>query len=218
MYGQITTYSLYELLSNVVLVGRAYQNFVNSLSSPESRKQYTYILKKYMAFLGVKDVEALIKIDPKVVEQQIIDYMISLDGLGLSRATKSLRMAAVVALYSINDITLNRKRLNKFLGPKQRALKDRPYTKEEITKMLNVSDERMRVIVLILTSTGMRCGGLAGLKIGNIHKIEEYSLYKITVYEESAEEYTCFTTPEAAAAIDFYLSIPFSAGKPCLQP
>jgi hypothetical protein len=73
---------LYELLSNVVLVGRAYQNFVNSISSPESRKQYTYILKKYMAFLGVKDVEALIKIDPKVVEQQIIDYMISLDGLG----------------------------------------------------------------------------------------------------------------------------------------
>jgi integrase len=136
----------------------------------------------------------------------------------VSRATKSLRMAAVVALYSINDITLNRKRLNKFLGPKQRALKDRPYTTEEITKMLNVSDERMRVIVLILTSTGMRCGGLAGLKIGNIHKIEEYSLYKITVYEGSAEEYTCFTTPEAAAAIDFYLSIPFSAGKPCLQP
>jgi hypothetical protein len=43
--------------------------------------------------------------------------MISLQGL--SRATKSLGMAAVVALYSINDITLNRKRLSKFLGPKQ---------------------------------------------------------------------------------------------------
>jgi hypothetical protein len=43
--------------------------------------------------------------------------MISLQGL--PRATKSLRMAAVVAPYSINDITLNRKRLSKFLGPKQ---------------------------------------------------------------------------------------------------
>jgi hypothetical protein len=42
--------------------------------------------------------------------------MVSLQGL--SRATKSLRMAAVVAPYSINDITLNRKRLSKFLGPK----------------------------------------------------------------------------------------------------
>jgi hypothetical protein len=103
-----------------VLVGRAYQNSVNSLSSPESRKQYTYILKKYMDFVGVKDVDELIKQDSKAVEQQIIDYMISHDGLGLSRATKSLRMAAVVALYSINDITLNRKRLSKFLGTRQR--------------------------------------------------------------------------------------------------
>jgi integrase len=204
---------LYELSSSVVLVGRAYQNFVNSLSSPESRKQYTYILKKYMEFLGVKDVDELIKQEPKVVEQQIIDYMISLDKLGLSRATKSLRMAAVVALYSINDITLNRKRLSKFLGTRQRMLKDRPNTIEEITKMFNVSDERMRVIILILTSTGMRCGGLAGLKIGNICKIEEYSLYRITVYEGSAEEYTCFTTPEAAAAIDFYLDTRERSGE-----
>jgi hypothetical protein len=42
--------------------------------------------------------------------------MISLQGL--SRARKSLRMAAVIALYLIDDITLNRKRLSKFLGLK----------------------------------------------------------------------------------------------------
>jgi hypothetical protein len=72
-------------------------------------------MKKYMELVGAKKVE-LIRQDPKIIEQQIIDFMVSLQGL--SRATKSLRMAAVVALYSINDITLNRKRLSKFLGPK----------------------------------------------------------------------------------------------------
>lgn len=72
-------------------------------------------MKKYMEFVGAKKVE-LIRQDPKIIEQQIIDFMVSLQGL--SRATKSLRMAAVVAPYSINDITLNRKRLSKFLGPK----------------------------------------------------------------------------------------------------
>jgi integrase len=71
--------------------------------------------------------------------------------------------------------------------------------------MLAVSDERMRVIVLILTSTGMRIGGLAGLKISSLKKIDQYQLYRLTVYEGSAEEYTCFTTPEGAAAVDFYL-------------
>jgi hypothetical protein len=50
-----------------------------------------------MDFLGITDVEELLtKPDPRVIEQQIIDYMISLQGL--SRATKSLRLAAVVAL------------------------------------------------------------------------------------------------------------------------
>ena len=72
-------------------------------------------MKKYMEFVGAKKVE-LIRQDPKIIEQQIIDFMVSLQGL--SRATKSLRMATVVAPYSINDITLNRKRLSKFLGPK----------------------------------------------------------------------------------------------------
>jgi len=69
-----------------------------------------------MEFLGAKKVDELIRQDPQIIEQQIIDFVISLQSL--SRATKSLRMAAVVALYSINDITLNRKRLSKFLGQK----------------------------------------------------------------------------------------------------
>jgi integrase len=183
------------------------------VSSPDSRKQYAFTLNKFMNFLGVKDVDELVRQDPKAIEQHIIDYIISLEGLGLSRATNALRLAAIVSFYSINDITLNRKRLSKFLGPKQRRVRDRPYTIEEISKMLNVSDERMKVIVLILACTGMRLGGLANLKIRNIQKIEQYHLFHITVYEGSSEEYTCFTTPECAAAIEFYLDFRERCGE-----
>jgi integrase len=157
-----------------------------------------------MAFHGLTDAEQLIKQDPKVIEQQIIDYIISQEGV--ARATKSLRLAAVVTFYSINDVALNRKRLGKFLGPRQKRVIDRPYTLEEISRMLAVSDERMRCIVLILTSTGMRIGGLAGLKISSLKMMEHFGLYRLTVYEGSSEEYICFTTPECTAIIDFYLS------------
>jgi integrase len=157
------------LSNSALLTGRAYQNFVNSISSPESRKQYVYQLKTYMSYLGVTDTEELLRQDPKTVEQQTIDYIVSLQGL--SRASKSLRLAAIVAFYSINDVTLNRKKLGKFLGPQQRQVKDRPYTLEEISRMLNVSDERMKVIVLLLASTGMRIGGIAALKISSLQKI-----------------------------------------------
>jgi hypothetical protein len=73
----------------IALVGRAYKNFINSVSE-ESRHQYGYILKKYMVFHNLTDnADELIRQDPKNIEQQIIDYIISLDGV--ARATKSLR-------------------------------------------------------------------------------------------------------------------------------
>jgi hypothetical protein len=53
--------------------------------------------------------------------------------------------------------------------------------------MLNVSDEKMKVIVLLLTSTGMRLGRLAGLKISSLQKIEEFQLYRVSVYDNSAK-------------------------------
>jgi integrase len=190
--------------SGVILVGKSYLNFVNSISSPESRQQYVYVLKKYTEFLGVSP-DDLIKQDPKLMEQQIIDYIVSLNSRGMSRATKSLRLAAIVSFYSINDVILNRKKLGKFLGPRQKQVKDRPYTLDEVSQMLKVSDEKMKCIVMLLTSTGMRLGGLIGLKISSLQKIDEYKLYRVTVYENSVEEYICFTIPETAAYIDFYL-------------
>ena len=123
-----------------------------------------------MESLQITDVDDLVRKDPKLIEQQIIDYIISLNVKGMTRATKSLRLAAIVAFYSINDVTLNRKKLGKFLGPRQKQVKDRPYTLDEVSQMLNVSDERMKAIILLLASTGMRLGGLAGLKISDIQK------------------------------------------------
>jgi integrase len=138
-------------MSNAVaLVGRAYQNYINSVSL-ESRHQYGYILKKFMDFHNLTNADELIKQDQKIIEQQIIDYIISQEGV--ARATKSLRLAALVTFYSINDVTLNRKRLGKFLSPRLERVRDRPYTFEEISRMLAVSDERLKVIVFILTST-----------------------------------------------------------------
>ena len=91
-------------MSNAVaLVGRAYQNYIMSVSE-ESRHQYSYILKKYMDFHALTDADELIKQNPKIIEQQIIDYIIAQEGV--ARATKSLRLAAIVTFYSINDVTL----------------------------------------------------------------------------------------------------------------
>lgn len=81
-----------------------------------------------------------------------------------------------------------------FKGEFTRKIVDRSYTYEEIRKILDVSDLRMKVIVLLMTSSGMRIGAIPLLRLRNLEKMD--SLYKIIVYEGSNSEYYTFCTRE----------------------
>jgi len=75
------------------------------------------------------------------------------------------------------------------------------------------------MIILLLASTGCRVGSLPGLTLGNLSKIPDYGLYRITFYEGTNNEYYTFTT--RATGIDTYLQyrqrsgekISFNSGK-----
>jgi hypothetical protein len=54
--------------------------------------------------------------------------------------------------------------------------------------MAEKADQRGRVTILLMSSAGMRVGALPHVEIRNLDKIEEYQLYKITVYEGEDEE------------------------------
>lgn len=76
--------------------------------------------------------------------------------------------------------------------------------------MLQGADERLRALILVLACTGMRIGAIADKKqpllmLKHLHFVQQYKLYKLIIYEGTDYEYFCFTTPEAAAAIDSYL-------------
>ena len=106
----------------------------------------------------------------------------------------------------MNDVVLNGKKIGKYLGERVRKQKDSAYITEEISKLLEFCDERSKAFVLLMASTGMRIGSIPDLRLRHIEKITQFNLYKITVYEGAQEEYYCFTTPEAALAIDMYLN------------
>ena len=57
----------------------------------------------------------------------------------------------------------------------------------------------------------MRIGALSLLKLRNIEKIN--SIYKITVYEGSNEEYFTFCTPECTSFLDAYLEFRYQKGE-----
>jgi integrase len=107
----------------------------------------------------------------------------------LSFNTVSLYVASVAHFYSMNDVSLNWKKLSKFKGKKRSVIEDKPYTKEQIRQLLDFSDLRGKCIILLMCSAGLRRGALPRLRIRDLEKIQKYGLYKISVYEKEEEGY-----------------------------
>jgi hypothetical protein len=83
---------------------------------------------------------------------------------------------------------------------------DRAYTREEIKKMLEYSDIRMKVAILVMLSSGVRVDGLVSIRLKDLDYNEQYKLYKIRIYSDDLNEsYFTFCTPECTQFIKLYL-------------
>jgi len=178
-----------------------YFNFINSIKSDVTKEIYEYNLDVFIKFCNVENFYDLSVIPNP--QTQIIKHLMSLREKGLSSNSISTRLNAIYHFYDMNDVALNKKKINMFKGEYSRKVVDRAYTHEEIKKALDVSDLRCKVIVLLMSGAGMRIGALPSLRLRNIEKID--SIYKITVYEGSNSQYFTFCTPECASFIDAYL-------------
>jgi site-specific recombinase XerD len=177
-----------------------YFNFINSIKSDVTKRIYEDNVKLFMKFCNVSDLVDLLKID---AQRHITKYTMSLRENGLASNSISVKLNSIFHFYAMNYVVLNKKKINMFRGELSRKVIDRAYTHQEISKILQVSDLRMKVIILLMASIGMRIGAIPSLKMTNLEKIND--IYKITVYEGAKESYFTFTTPECTSFIDSYL-------------
>jgi len=139
--------------------------------------------------------------DPRLIEEKIISFISLLKKKGLGHAAILNYVTPILTFYEINDIILNKKKIRKFIPAYKKVKRDRGYTREEIHKLLDIADERMRVVIYILASSGIRITALCSLRIRHLQK------NKLTIYEGDNEEYTTFVTQECKAAIETYLEM-----------
>src|SRR6185436_17162670 len=144
---------------------RAYFNFSASLKSPQTRSKYEWNLNRFLLFNRVS-INQLVALSPDRIQDMVIDYIAKMKKEGLSTSYINVTLAAIKHLCVMNDIIINSKKINKFVGEPTKLQEDRPYTREEIHQLLNVCDLRMKALVLLLASTGMRIGALPTLKVG----------------------------------------------------
>jgi len=179
----------------------------------ETWKKYKPYLKTYMKTMGLTVNDLISEKDPKKVEDQLINFIIRMAEHGKSWGAINNYKSCMLKFYKMNDVdNLRIWKINQIMPEQRKVRKDRAYTYEEIAKMLEVCDERERVIVLLFASTGMRKGGIPELKFRNLKKMEN-DIYKVTVYEGAKEEYFTFTTPECSKAIDDYVKLRIKRGE-----
>jgi integrase len=166
-----------------------------------------------MLWLGYKDgdVSSLLlngDHDATKIQTQLINFFTYLRNNGNNLSPRTLKQyhTALKSFYEYNDINnINWRKVRKTIGHLAKKAIDRPYNYEEIRRLLNYADERKRVIILLMASSGMCSGAISGLKLRDLQYIDEHSLYQITVYRNEPEEYITFCNFECASAIQSYL-------------
>ncbi len=146
----------------------AYYNFINSLHSESTKQSYKFCLEKFLNHYRI-DLLSFLKLPQQDMTNLIIKYLVDRK---VSSQYKNLITATLKHACEINDIVLNWTKIKKFTNNSEKTGnetngRDRGYTHEEIQKILEFSDQRLKTAFLILASTGIRIGAhvLLGLEI-----------------------------------------------------
>ena len=83
----------------------AYKNFINSINSDITRREYKRNLAYFMTFCKITDYEEMKLFSPSLLEGLIRDYVIHLrHERNLSPATVSSYLAPIAHFYEMNDV------------------------------------------------------------------------------------------------------------------
>ena len=198
---------------------KLYRNFIYSIKTRATRENYLKFLQYYMKFLDTKNLRELVEKPQKIIESDIKEYLVYLrKERKISYVTANTYLVPIRKFYYVNsDYQFKWDLITSYLGNddtdddeeiEREIEEDRPYSKEEIKIMFNAAqDIRVKIVISLLSSSGLRYGAIPSLKLKHLEKIEKYQLYQITAYGKSKKySYKTFCTPECTALIDSYLS------------
>ena len=179
------------------------QLYIDTLGkTPKNRDAKT--LAKFFVDLAKKDMDkasdiiaAFIKEDRKRV-----------DSGEISSQTIPNHIKPIKVLLDANRVPIHWKSLHKLLPRREAKSKDRAYTKEEIQKMLEVTNDITdKVIILMFSSGGFRLESWDYFTWKDVVFFKDGKNYKgaaLRIYRGDPESYFTFITPEACKALELY--------------
>jgi integrase len=199
------------------LEGRSIENLKRAFRNDQTEENYLIKLRMFFDSCGVKpdDFVAIAKKSPAKAERLVSSYVQARKEQVSGHTIRIFRVALRLFL-SMNDCdTLNWVRIGKILPPTRRYGSDRAPTPDELRKILDSCDLRMKCVVLILTSSGVRMGAFDWLKWRDLEPVRlgNYEFAKLTVYHGENEQYHSFMTPECYKYLQEYRAMREKAGE-----
>jgi hypothetical protein len=134
----------------------------------------------------------------------------------ISPATLKNFVKSIKLLCEMTDIEIGWKRITRGLPKTRRYADDRAPTLEEIQKISEYPDRRIKALVYTMASSGIRLSAWDYLQWGHIKPIEQNGnivAAKVIVYPGDSEEYYTFITLEAYHELEKWIDYRKKAGE-----
>jgi hypothetical protein len=208
-----------------------YSLFKFSIRSEVTRKYYERI-RYFLDFIKFEVDEAIMEYrcnsfahkansELRWVMEHIIKFLqfqkARVENRDITAATLRNYIKSLKSFCDICEITIPWKKITRGLPRGRQSSTDRAPTIEEIHKLLDYPDRRIKPIIFTMVSSGIRLGAWDLLQWGNVEPIlnknGSIEAAKLLVYAGDVEEYYAFITPEAYGSLKAWMDFRESYGE-----
>jgi hypothetical protein len=198
----------------------SYLMFKYAIKTELTRKYYERRLKRFFDFIEFdsweNDIETRCnafaekaKSNTNWTLNQVIRFLQyqkeRLDNKEITAATLKNFVKSIKVFCEMSDISISWKKITRGLPNARQSANDRAPTIEEILKLIQYPDRRIKPIVYTMVSSGIRLGAWDYLRWKHIVTIKDNKgnviAAKIIVYAGEIEEYYSFITGEAYSSL-----------------
>ncbi len=183
---------------------RSIVRFEQGIKSRQTLNNYRDHLKHFKNFAKFENYDSLIIQPVEQIQTMVEDYLIHIKENRHPNSVPIL-MLGVRHFFVMNRIPLYWEIIRKMYPPKKKSARFKPWTTQQIQKMLSVTtSKRNRALIHFLSSTGARVGVIDGnFTMKYLEDITE-GCKAVLLYPDENEEYWAFLTPEASNSLDEY--------------
>ena len=212
---------------SVLLSG--FLSIIGAMKSPLTKYKYQGNLARVLDFAGIQGTTLedraekfadCGKKDPEWAFQNILRFIHCqkkrVEQKEITSATVRNYVKAIKLFCEMADVFISWKKITRGLSRVKRYADDRVPTVEEIKKLVEYPDRRIKSIVYIMASSGIRLGAWDYLKWGHVIPIKregEIVAAKLIVYAGEDEQYFSFISSEAWQAVESWMEYRGQSGE-----